>query len=156
MIESKTTLQVRQADMNDIVWLYGAIERMDAEHNYGFMGDHVYVIDKLKEFLEFHVVFIAEKTTMDSVEKQGFIMGWVGAHLFNQKMTILNEILWWVEPERRHSWAGATLLKKFVNWGKKNVDLITFGIQKGTPIREESLKRMGFELQERCFIMEVK
>lgn len=115
-------------------------------------GDAEHVENMLREVIAKHLVFVACR----GEERLGFIAGVVHGHPFNPSIRTLSEQLWWVPEKHRGSRAGFVLLKAFVDWGEKNVDWISFGIEAKSPVRDEALTRQGFRLQERIFLKEVR
>lgn len=114
--------------------------------------DSEHVGKLLNNALEHHVTFVAER----GEERVGFILGCKMPHPFNPRIRTLSEQLWWVTEPYRGSRAGLLLLKAFVAWGEQNVDVISFGVEARSPVRDATLERHGFRLQERIFIREVR
>lgn len=87
----------------------------------------------------------------------GFIAGTLTPHLFNPKIHVLCELLWWVTPDARGSRAGALLFNEFLEVGKREgVDWIVMTLEAGSPISDESLTKRGFKPMERSFLLEVE
>jgi len=98
-----------------------------------------------------HVAFVAWKGS----ERIGFIMGYCIPHQYNPDIRMLTESAWWVQEEHRLSRAGLMLLDKFTEWGKDNVDWITFSLEHHSPVKDTCLTKRGYAPQERSFLLEV-
>lgn len=144
---------VRRGNLGDISWILEQLPRFQI-----FFGSQksLFDIDSaegiVQGWIENHLVFVAEKETVGQL---GFIIGAITPHLFNPKVVVLTELLWWVDPQFRKTRAGYLLLKQFVEWGKENTDWITFSVQTITPIKETTLKKFGFRQIEACYLIEV-
>ena len=147
---------VRDAVLDDIDWLVEELRQLQEffgkKHSL-FGNDENSLRERLEMSITRHKFFIAEHSVHGRI---GLIAGVVTPHLYNPEVRVLAEMFWWVVPaHRRTTKAASMLLDEFISWGKKNVDWITFGIQEKTPIKEDSLIRLGFRLQERAYLMEV-
>lgn len=146
-------MYVRRGNLGDIPWIIEQLKEFQlffGSKRSLYHSEHS--ITRLESFMENGLVFVAEKETIGRV---GFIVGAITPHLFNPTLKVLAELLWWVDPIHRKSRAGYLLLKEFIDWGKKNVDWMTFSLQENTPVKEETLKRFGFRLLERAFLIEM-
>lgn len=145
-------MYVRTGNLGDIPWILEELEEFQ-----NWFGSKKPLFDKesapkiVETWIEKHLVFIAEKDTVGQI---GFIIGAITPHLFNPKLRMLAELLWWVDPLHRHTRAGHELLSEFVHWGRNNVDWITFSLQDITPVKETTLKRFGFRHLEHCYLIE--
>lgn len=102
--------------------------------------------------IENHLIFVAESS---EAGRLGLIAGLVVPHVFNPKIQVLQEILWWVSEEYRGSRAGLLLLNEFVDWGKRNVDWIMFTLEKHSPVSDRPLIKRGFRSMETAYLLEV-
>ena len=146
-------IEVRPGVLGDLEWLS---DQYDAYSKFytgrlPLFSDPSYRCSKVTEYIEKHLVLVAQR----GICRLGFMIGLVASHPFNAEIRVLVSILWWVMPEHRRTRAGATLLWDFISWGRENCDAIVMGIQHNTPVREASLLRRGFRLQERSYMMEV-
>ena len=138
--------------MGDIPWMLGQLKDFSA-----FFGSAISLYDKeaaahgLENLIETGLVLVAEKKDQEQV---GFIIGAMTPHLFNPKVIVLAQLLWWVDPARRKSRAGYLLLREFIDWGKKNADWITFSLEENSPLNEQTLIKIGFRRTERSYLIE--
>lgn len=72
-------------------------------------------------------------------------------NLLNPNITTMTEIIWYVQPEHRHTRAAALLLKSLIQSGNNLSDETTLSLLPSTDINQEGLKRKGFHLEEYSF-----
>lgn len=144
---------IRRGDLKDIDWMVAQLKEFSRYYGSkrALFGDEAYARNGLVETIKKHLVLVAEKDGAPV----GFIAGLVSPHLYNPEIRILCELFWWVMPGHRGGRASPMLLDAFVEWGKEHADWITFGTTEKTPIKESSLIRRGFHLQETSYLMEV-
>lgn len=147
-------IRIRPADANDVPWLVGQLRIFSR-----FVGtkkplfsDDEYARIGMTNMVKDHLVLMADD---DAHGQVGFIAGLVTPHMMNPTIRTLVEVFWWVAEDHRHTRAGAALLNDFIAWGKAHVDWITFGVEAKSPVRESTLLKRGFRLQERNYLMEV-
>lgn len=114
-------------------------------------GDEAIIAARLTAAIEDHLVLVAHRGD----ERMGFIVGVVAPHMYNPDITVLCAFLWWVSPQYRCTGAGSALLDTFTAWGKVNADWVILPIGKNCPIKEQSLERRGFALQDKSYLLEV-
>lgn len=150
-----TRVSVRRAVADDVPWILREL----AEFSKFFgtkkqlFADSPQTEALLLKVLGEQLALVAER---EDGEPMGFIVGFASKHPFNPDITVLSEQLWWVKEAHRKTRAGLLLLEAFIDWGKKHVDWITFGLEAKSPVRDETILRRGFRLQERAFLMEVR
>lgn len=145
---------VRRAVDSDLDWILSQLKIFAPLYGTkrSLYGDESYAREGLRRTMESHLLLVAVR----GETLMGFIAGIVSPHLYNPAIRILCELFWWVSEDFRLTPAAALLFSEFVRWGKENCDWITFGVTETTPIKETSLLRRGFQLQERSYLMEVK
>jgi hypothetical protein len=117
-----------------------------------YPSDPDYAVAGVKTILDNHLVFVADHSEHGIV---GLIAGFVTPHFFNPEIRVLAEMFWWVDVEFRNTSAGSRLFAEFLNWGKENADWVTMVLEHNSPVREETLLKRGFRLQERSYVYEV-
>lgn len=146
-------MHVRPASRGDMPWLLDqcrAFARFFGSARSLFPDEPV--AEATLDMLITHgVFFVAE----DARGPAGFIVGLVAPHWMNPRILTLNELLWWVQEDRRGSSAGSRLLDAFVRHGRAHADWIVFTLEAGSPVKHETLERHGFALHERNFLLEV-
>ncbi len=148
------TIGIRSADEADIEWLLGQLRKFSDFFGteLKLFGDEAQARDLLTKMILNHPTYIAES---DQCGRMGFIAGVLTPHMFNPQITVLAETFWWVDELYRGTRAGLLLLNRFVAEGQLCADWITFALEAKSPVREETLTRRGFRLQERSYLMEV-
>ena len=146
---------VRRAELDDIDWLLGQLQ--DFARFFGtkrtLYPDENYARVGVTTMVQQHLTFVAEDVERGIL--LGFIAGYVLPHPFNPALKLLSEAFWWVDEQFRGSSAGARLLDAFVQWGRENVDIITFGLEHHSPVDDRCLIKRGFHLHERNYLLEV-
>ena len=94
-----------------------------------------------------------------AVTEEGQLMGtlgaWKMAHPFAPGVETYSEAFWWVDREWRGGGAGSALAAEYVTRKILNkVPWATISLETGSPVREESLSRLGFRLMERTYVRE--
>lgn len=116
-----------------------------------YPGDD-YARDMLGRLIKDHV-FIVASTPEGQIA--GLIAGILGPHFMNKTITVLEELFWWVGPEFRHTKIGMELLRYYIAVGNWRADWVTMRLEAQSPVREETLTKRGFRIQERAYLMEV-
>ena len=87
------------------------------------------------------------------------LMGWIAAltspHLFNPEIKTTTLISWWVTEEHRNSRVGYLLMKELIKIAKKNTDWFIASFNISSPVKKETLAKLGFIPVENQYIMEV-
>ena len=152
--QASGAITVRPAYASDVHWMLPQLQKFS--QFYGtkiqLFGDEAHARCFIENQIEQHLVLIADR---DGTGPIGFISGIVTLHPYNPSIRLLSESFWWVDEEFRGTRAGLLLLEEFVAWGKVNCDWITFALEEHSPVRDKSLLKRGFHLQERSFLMEV-
>jgi N-acetylglutamate synthase-like GNAT family acetyltransferase len=151
-------IKVRKALMGDIPALLPMLRNFadfaGTKHSL-YPGDGIAAV-KVAWLMTEHVFFVAEKVEIGADDEiVGFIAGLLVEHWMNPELVVLSELLWWVEPEHRGSRAGAMLLRAFTDHGEEHAHQMTMVLERGSPIREETLESRGFHLHERTFLREM-
>lgn len=147
-------MQLRKADLGDIGWLLKqlrAFDQFQGTKRSLFPEDTEEAVSVIENLIETQPFIVAE----DFSGRVGFIAGVLATHPYNSSIRMLSELFWWVDPRYRGSSAGARLLEAFVNYGKKNADMIVMTLEAKSPVDPRSLERKGFRLYEKNFMLEV-
>ena len=150
------TIQVRRANTADVDWILKELRKFSAFYGtkLSLFGEEPYARGFITTLVSQHLVLVAiPESQTDPI---GFISGTVTPHAYNPEIRVLTETFWWVQEEHRGSRAGLLLLNEFTEWGKQNVDWITFSLEHHSPVKDTCLTKRGFKLQERAFLMEVE
>lgn len=146
------SITIRAATIKDYDWVleqsHKFMDFFGSKFNFVPNGDRALVF--FKNLIENHLFLIAE----DDGVKTGFIAGLVSPNVFNDEITNLTEILWWVDEDYRLGRSGSMLLDAFVDWGRENCDAINFTLETKSPIKDKTLEKRGFVLKERAFLLE--
>lgn len=122
--------------------------------------DTEYTRAGLRNLIDQHVVFVAEREEYGEDHKStrtiGFIGGYFIHHPFNPTVKMLSELFWWVDEEYRGCGAGGKLLRQFIHVGQAAAHWIVFGLSTNTPVKESSLLKLGFKKSETSYLMEIK
>jgi len=148
------SIEIRPANDTDADWILGQLRSFS--HMYGtklslFGDDETYSRSLLKNIIDNHIFLVAEK----SGNLIGLVCGLLMPHHFNPKIKVLSEQFWWVAEHAREGRAGYLLLKEFIRIGREIVDWITFSLLEKSPVKRETLERLGFIYREQSFVMEV-
>ncbi len=147
-------ITVRRATIEDISWLLTQLTHFSRffGSKRELCGNLPYAEGFLHQLVEKHLLLIADG---EGVGQVGFVAGLVTPHPFNPDISLLAETFWWVSEEHRGSRAGLMLLDAFTDWGKKNVNWLTFGLEEISPVSDRCLTKRGFKLRERSYLLEV-
>jgi hypothetical protein len=149
------TTVVRPAVLDDVTWLLNEVEEFDrfAGFNKSLIpqdkSKFLYVLEGL---ILNHVFLVAEHESVP----QGFIVGVLAPHHFNDEILVLTELLWWVRTDYRNTRAGAVLFEGFMDIGRREADWIVMTLEAKSPVKPETLSKRGFRLQETSYIHEVQ
>ncbi len=146
-------ITTRAATHQDLDWIVGELKAFSVFYGtkISIFGDEGHARKFITEMIDKHVVFVAEQEST----LIGFIAGLCTSHPYNPDIQMLSETFWWVPEEHRGSRAGAKLLSDFIAHGREHADWITFALEHHSPVKDETLERLGFKLQEKSFLMEV-
>jgi len=148
------SIVIRPANDTDADWILGQLRQFS--HMYGtklsLFGDNEnYNRSLLQNIIDNHIILVAEAGS----QLIGLVCGLLTPHHFNPKIKVLAEQFWWVSVEHREGRAGYLLLKEFIRIGREIVDWITFSLLDKSPVKRETLEKLGFIFREQSFIMEV-
>lgn len=87
----------------------------------------------------------------DGSQFAGAVGGILTPHFMNPVKTLLFEIMWYVHPEHRHTRAPYLLMKSYRDMVDERADEGIFTIMGTTPIKDSSLEKLGFTLQEKHY-----
>ncbi len=137
----------------DVDWIYGQLPGFSELYNtkFGILGDVNEVKEKLLGLISHHLVYVA----FYGGRRVGFIGGLVHSHLYNEKLKVLTQLLWWVVPSHRNTTAGIRLLDTFIAWGRVNAHWISLNLMQSTPVKKETLVKRGFVEKDRNYLLEV-
>lgn len=147
---------VRYALEEDLPWILEQLRHLSDEYRNGLkkplFGSEKYVMSKLKELCEDHIVLLSYRDSKPT----GFIIGWVVQHPFNPDIRVGIHASWFVLPEYRHGRDAARLLDAFVEEAKyMGCDRVTLSLAPQTLIKEKTLSRWGFESTDRNYMKEL-
>lgn len=148
-------ITVRRAEHRDIPGMLKQLESFSKFYTSRrnlWPDDSEYAVAGVKTIIDNHLVYVADHSEHGIV---GLIAGFITPHFFNPKIRVLAEMFWWVDVEFRNTSAGSRLFAEFLNWGKANADWVTMVLEHNSPVREETLLKRGFKLQERSYLFEV-
>jgi hypothetical protein len=144
---------IRPANLLDVPWLLEQGRLFDQ-----FTGENLLPEDseEAKHIIGGLVTTLPFFISADTNGRQGFIAGGFYNQPFNPEIVVLAEVVWWVAPEHRGSFAGARLLKHFMNYGiEQGADLIEMKTEMVSPINPKSMERAGFKEVERNWLYRV-
>lgn len=150
---------IREARPDDVVWLLEQLRAFDQFFGAGrslVPSDPMLAHDTVAELVtraqaSDAAFYIA---VLDGT-RVGFIAGVLMNHPFNPEIRLLSELFWWVDPAHRGSSAGARLLARFEEFGRKRADWITMTLEAKSPVDPSSLTRRGYRHQESSYLLEV-
>lgn len=146
---------IRPANVADTPWLLSqlrAFSEFYATKVPLFPADDDHATRVIEDQIQRNPFFIAVDATAGPV---GFMSGAVIAHPYNPDLRLLQELFWWVAPDRRGGRAGALLLQHFEEYGRANADWILMTIEAKSPVNPATLERRGYRLHEQTYLMEV-
>jgi hypothetical protein len=143
-------MRIRRATPDDIGWLIDQVKEFLEFAEYDSLYDPEYLPHLVAECVTNHFVLVAE----DKGERLGMLAGMLQPHPYNPKKKMLAELCWWVPRNHRHSRAGLALLTTYMEWGKKNADIVTMCSMVNSPINSQALVKRGFKAKEQTFVWE--
>ena len=162
-------IDVRSATPLDIDWLMSRLLKLSqfAGTKRLLFEDNDYSRNGLASLIAHHFVRVAYRKheagwpggsspLKEGWHRVGFIGGYFVGHPFNPKVRYLSELFWWVDETDRKTRAGHALLKSFVDFGIANADWLVFGLNEHTPVKEETILKIGFKKHETCYLMEIE
>lgn len=143
---------VRHANPEDIDWLVGQLKNFSefAGTKRRLFEDPIYAQTGIAQMIDNHLVLVSQEPG----KLTGFIAGYIGPHPYNPSIEVLTEAFWWVDPDSRGTRAGGLLLSCFIEYGKDHADWIIMSLERNSPVKDESLLKRGFVLQEKSFLLE--
>lgn len=141
-------ITIRPASLDDMPWI--------VEQSKGFaqfVGGKRQMApkeEKLRSLVETQIVLIAE----NGQGPMGFIAGVLTPNYWDDSITQLTEIAWWVAPEYRGTRAALTLLNAFDAIGEKRADQTFMALESDSPVNPRTLEKRGFRLKETSYLKE--
>jgi len=147
---------VREATHHDVDWIVPELKSFSdfycRDKKKKLFKDHKYTRSEVVlPLIERHLFLVAE---MDESELVGMIAGLIGTHAFNNEISTLNELFWWVPQGYRHTRAGLMLINEYTRWGRENVDWAFMTLETDSPVNDRSIIKRGYQPVERQFLME--
>lgn len=143
------TYTIRPVRANDRSWILNvAVKNM--------LNDEVKRPD-LFNIMQINKVFdkILEDQTGLIVTKDnkqvGVVAGMLSPHFLNPKKKLIFEVIWYVHKDYRETRASYMLMKGYRDLVLEVADEGIFTIQGHTPIKDSSLAKLGFILQEKHY-----
>lgn len=145
-------LHIRRANASDLAWIMAEMKDFVGTFNTKkSLYDKEAMSTIAAEMIKKHFVIVAENEKKELVGTLGAL---IQPHHFNPAVTMATELWWWVPVKHRGSRVGLVLLKVFMEWGEKNVDLTVLSTEATSNIKPASLEKRGFTFTERTFIRE--
>lgn len=112
------------------------------------------LVDKTSLYMIIHKMYLDKSAAVVLVDGEyaGAIGGYLHPNIFNPAIATMAELMWYVLPEYRKTRVGALLLKKFdeISASSPARDS-TMSLLINSPVKDESLIKMGFHPEERAF-----
>ena len=143
-------IKIRRADYSDKGWLLKQVKSFMLFADCEDLYDAQYLEEFITSCIKDHFFIIAH----DDGLRMGMLAALLTPHLFNPKKTMLAELCWWVPVEYRSTRAGLALLTTYIEWGKRNADIVVISSLSSSPISETSLTKRGFTKRETSFVLE--
>lgn len=145
-------MRVRRAVLKDLDWLVEQVGEFMEFAGYNSLHDPEYLPQLAIDIVANHFCIVAEHEG----QLVGMLAARKGPHPFNPKRTVLAELCWWVPAAHRHTRAGLALLTTYMEWGKRNADIVTMSALAHSPFNKASLLKRGFEEKEITYVWEKK
>ncbi len=145
---------VRNATVQDIPWLLDELRKFSeffGTRKPLFPADEDKALSVVSGLISSQPFFIAEVNGYPA----GFIAGILAPHGFNDDITQLTEVFWWVAPEYRHSRAAIGLYREFLRVGMEQADWVVMTLESASPVKPDLFESRGFRLHERSYLLEV-
>ena len=151
-----SNILVRPVAHSDVPWLLDQLRTFDAFFNtkYSLLPSEAAAHVMLTDWID-HPEQYPFWVAVHHDTPVGFIAGVMHPHFYQRSLTCFTELLWWVVPEYRSTSAAYTLLAQFVTYGRAHAQWITMVLGTRTPVKSTTLQRMGFQLRETKFLLEV-
>lgn len=85
-------------------------------------------------------------------ERVGVVGGVLFPHFLNPGIRVLAEVVWYVSPSARFSRAPYLMMKAYRDLISVRADEGMFTLLHDTPIKDDSLAKLGFEFRERHYL----
>lgn len=141
-------IRVRPATTDDMPWLV----EQSKEFAQFFGGKRLMAPseEKLRALVENQIVLIAENGT----GPMGLIAGVLAPNFWDDTMTQLTEIAWWVASEFRGTRAGLMLLERFDEIGSEKAHQTWMALENDSPVNPRTLTKRGYRLKETSWLRE--
>jgi hypothetical protein len=145
---------VRVARMDDVPWMVSQLPALDAIFQPCSLlpATPGAAAERLAAWIQSpaHAVWIAERQDVPH-RPVGFLAAVLAPHPFNDVPTLCGLLLW-VVPDARFSKATTLLLRAFCALGEAHAAMVIFARNVQTPLRSESLARLGFRHAEELYV----
>ena len=149
-MDRKPNYLVRKAREQDIKVIVEDLAKRMVEEEYGrpelYNKDTFYNIANIA--VTQGVCFVVDKEGV----LVGVLLGVVGPHPFNPQISVLTELVWYVNPEDRATRAAALLIKRYIKEGERVADEMTFSLLPTSPIKDSTMSKLGFVMKERGYL----
>lgn len=145
---------IRDATIEDIPFIVKEGSKFLTLHPANLQKDFDinHLLSLADNFIQNHVILIAE----ESNERLGMIAGLISPNPFNPNYIGLQEFIWWVREESRHTSAAIKLYKAFEKKARLlEVDFISMVSTSYTPTLEKLYKKDNFIPVETAYIKEL-
>lgn len=112
------------------------------------------LVDKVSLYMIVNKMYMDKTAIVGLVDGEyaGAIGGYLHPNIFNPNIATMAELMWYVLPEYRRSRIGAMLLKKYDEVASQSpAKDATLSLLANSPIRDESLEKLGFKLEEKAY-----
>lgn len=143
---------VRKAALSDINYILSQLK--DFSEIFGSkysLYDEESAPSILELMIKEHVFFVVERVG----QVIGFMSGILTPHIYNPKITVVYTSFFWVEEAYRKSRAAYMLISEYVKYSKQICKWIFFSIETKTIIKDSSLKKFGFSVTGKNYLLEV-
>ena len=143
---------VRRATLDDLPWLLKELEQFSTfALTRRPLFDPAVTPDVVRGLIERFVFFVAERGS----ELQGLACGMLGPHFLNPTIKVFSEVLWWVPESHRGGRAGLLLLEELTRYGREHADWVVMTLEALSPVNDNCLRKRGYLLRERSYVLEV-
>jgi len=146
-------ITLRNLEEKDFNWFYKECEVFASYYSTkkSLLGEKEYVRQVLNNISQNHIFLFAEDSKLGLL---GCMAAILTPHLFNPEIITMTIIYWWVAEKNRNSRAAYMLLKEFIRLGKQKADWIIFGINISSPIKDSTIRKLGFIPHEKSYLIE--
>lgn len=155
-------ISVRPADLSDTDWILSQMREF-----YEFIGvvkgkfpSEDRARDLVHNFIEKHIAFISEYQASVFPIRTGFTIALLQPHPWLENaagapLIVVTELFWWVATQYRGTRSGALLLQELERVAHEQADWHIMALERGSPVKPETLERRGFFHIESSFLREL-